>query len=353
MTVSTTTNRVSGWSYDAVGNTLNDGLHTYTYDANNKVVQLDSGATVYKYDGLGERVMKVTASETIRYAMGETEYSSVSGWKKSYVHLGSEKLIQYSGGTTYFFHTDHLGTPKVITNMQGGVSETWDNYPFGEQWTKTGSTGNTHRFTGHLRDTESGNEYAGARYYSNVRGRWLSVDPVLGSARNPQELNRYAYVHNDPLGKVDPDGRQVLCSYEYSTTVATTVGNFRNVLTTNYYSCRDVGSLPVNLSLGMLAFKPQERPVGISPRHPALPGDSRIGISQDCINQFSVFLGARGRSVARSEATAAKALREALAHPMKIQITTGDTAKRRLEHLYHYNPELPLSGGYTEKNFGI
>ena len=88
LTVSTTTNRVSGWSYDAVGNTLNDGLHTYTYDANNQVTQLDSGTAVYKYDGSGSRVQKITASETIRYVMGVGEYSSVSGWKKLYVHLG-------------------------------------------------------------------------------------------------------------------------------------------------------------------------------------------------------------------------------------------------------------------------
>ena len=208
LTVSTTTNRVSGWSYDAVGNTLNDGLHTYTYDANNQVTQLGSGTAVYKYDGAGSRVMKIKASETIRYVMGVGEYSSVSGWKKLYVHLGSEKLIQYSGGTTYFFHSDHLGTPRVQTDAAGNVVETWNNYPFGEQWTKTGGAGNEHRFTGHLRDTESGNEYAGARYYSNVRGRWLSVDPVIGSLGNPQRLNRFAYVMNDPVTFLDRHGRQ-------------------------------------------------------------------------------------------------------------------------------------------------
>ena len=60
------------------------------------------------------------------------------------------------------------------------------------------------------RDTESGNEYAGARYYSNVRGRWLSVDPVLGDEQNPQRLNRYGYVLNDPVNYVDPGGSLIL-----------------------------------------------------------------------------------------------------------------------------------------------
>ncbi len=60
---------------------------------------------------------------------------------------------------------------------------------------------------GHLRDAESGNDYAGARYYSSARGRWLGVDPVLGDLANPQRLNRYAYVLNNPINYLDPDGR--------------------------------------------------------------------------------------------------------------------------------------------------
>jgi RHS repeat-associated protein len=51
-----------------------------------------------------------------------------------------------------------------------------------------------------------GQRGAGARYYSNVRGRWLSVDPVLGDMANPKRLNRYGYVLNDPVNYVDPDG---------------------------------------------------------------------------------------------------------------------------------------------------
>jgi YD repeat-containing protein len=161
LAVSATTNRVAGWTYDGAGNTLNDGLHTYTYDAENRIRELDGGVAVYHYDGQGRRVMKVTATETIRYVLGVGEHSSVVGWKKLYVDLGREKLVEYSGGTTWFFHADHLGSPKVKTAVNGTEAERWDHYPYGETWVPGGS-GDQHRYTGHLRDAESGNDFAGA-----------------------------------------------------------------------------------------------------------------------------------------------------------------------------------------------
>ncbi len=50
---SATTNRVTGWTYDAAGNTTSDGLHTYAYDAENRIRELDGGTAVYYYDGQG------------------------------------------------------------------------------------------------------------------------------------------------------------------------------------------------------------------------------------------------------------------------------------------------------------
>jgi RHS repeat-associated protein len=70
-----------------------------------------------------------------------------------------------------------------------------------------------HHFTGKERDTESGNDYFEARYYASSMGRFLSPDwsakaePVpYAKLDNPQSLNLYAYMMNNPLGGVDPDG---------------------------------------------------------------------------------------------------------------------------------------------------
>jgi hypothetical protein len=107
--------------------------------------------------------MKVVGSETIRYVMGLGEHSSVSGWRALYVYLGSEKLVEYRSNSTRFFHNDHLGTTKAVTDHTGAVLERWDHYPFGEEWV-SGLSGDRYRYTGHLRDQETGNDYAGARF---------------------------------------------------------------------------------------------------------------------------------------------------------------------------------------------
>lgn len=78
------------------------------------------------------------------------------------------------------------------------------------------------RSTGKERDQESGNDYFGARYYASTTGRFLSpdkgADPIMGvpvpyaDLENPQSLNLYSYVGNNPLSRTDPDGHDyVIC----------------------------------------------------------------------------------------------------------------------------------------------
>ena len=67
----------------------------------------------------------------------------------------------------------------------------------------------TARFTGKERDAESGLDYFGARYFGSALGRFTSPDPLgsSGNPKNPQSWNRYAYVLNNPLALVDPNGQ--------------------------------------------------------------------------------------------------------------------------------------------------
>ena len=85
--------------------------------------------------------------------------------------------------------------------------------PFGDGLVITGSDATEHHFTGKERDTESGNDYFEARYYSSSMGRFLSPDwsakeePVpYANLDDPQSLNLYAYVGNNPLTNADSDG---------------------------------------------------------------------------------------------------------------------------------------------------
>ena len=65
------------------------------------------------------------------------------------------------------------------------------------------------RFTGKERDTESGNDYFGARYYASSMGRWMSPDLPFAdqNPENPQSWNLYGYVQNNPLNSIDTNGR--------------------------------------------------------------------------------------------------------------------------------------------------
>ena len=65
------------------------------------------------------------------------------------------------------------------------------------------------KFTGKERDAESGLDYFGARHFSSAMGRFLSPDPLAGHLINPQSLNRYTYVLNNPLVNTDPTGMYV------------------------------------------------------------------------------------------------------------------------------------------------
>jgi RHS repeat-associated protein len=153
-----------------------------------------------------DEVVRVTAAETGYRVFGVGEYTSAGVWKKLYLSLNGHKFLEYANGTTYFFHTDHLGAPRAQSNLSAGVVETWRAYPYGEQWQQSGGAGATHHYTGKERDPESANDYFGARYYYAPSGRWLGLDPWVGDPHKPVTLNRYSYALNDPINYADPDG---------------------------------------------------------------------------------------------------------------------------------------------------
>jgi RHS repeat-associated protein len=108
---------------------------------------------------------------------------------------------------TYFYHTDHLGTPRLITDPAGNVV-TYHKYdPFGEELQPLQSP-NTHQFTGHERDQATGLDYMLARYYSVSLARFVSPDPGFQEPTllRPQSWNQYAYARNNPLRFSDQSG---------------------------------------------------------------------------------------------------------------------------------------------------
>lgn len=133
---------------------------------------------------------------------------------------GGRVARRESNGTVYYFFSDRLGTARVMTNATGVTQQEPTYYPFGgEQRQIVNTVDNRYKFTGMERDGQTGLDHTQYREYSPMLARWLSPDPICANCYDPQNLNRYSYVRNDPVNLVDPDGRNFMpgmCSAEYS-----------------------------------------------------------------------------------------------------------------------------------------
>jgi len=81
-------------------------------------------------------------------------------------------------------------------------------YPYGTDRPGSGNPATDYRFTGQRQEGTIGLYDYGARFYDPLLGRFLSADTVVPEPGNPQALNRYAYVLNNPLKYTDPSGHK-------------------------------------------------------------------------------------------------------------------------------------------------
>lgn len=259
-------NRSSITSYDSGGNAKylfgdNGLVSDALYDAEGRLCatrQTYNGLVLmheYLYDAQGDRVAKGTINSwscdvtqngfqlSASYVTGPngqqvTEFDGTGNWVHSNAYAGRELIATYTndgGGAlgnsnVHFFLSDWLGTKRVQLSVIGVVENTWANQPFGDMCSNCGGGGDDEQhFTGKERDSESGLDYFGARYYASSMGRFMSPDPhnpirirqgsiagglpaqaanssFLNFVENPQNWNKYAYVRNNPLGFTDPTG---------------------------------------------------------------------------------------------------------------------------------------------------
>ena len=227
-----TSNQLSGFGYDAAGNMTSNTPTTYVYDAENRLIA--TGGTSYVYDGDGNRVEKCTEGTTPgQCASGATgtlywrgtggdpqaETDLAGNVLENYVFLNGQRIARRDPTTeaVHFYFSDHLGSHSVVENATGTLCEQdIDYYPYGgvENDYCAGSGVTQHyKFTGKERDTESGLDMFGARYYGSSLGRFVTPDwaakPVTvpyAHFGNPQSLNLYSYVNNNPTTVGDSDG---------------------------------------------------------------------------------------------------------------------------------------------------
>ena len=227
------------FTYDAAGNVTSDTSVSMAYDAEGRMNP--TTGTTYTYDGDGRRIKK---SDGTVYWVDDQLPSGFSGYHQRlhyaglYISWGKRiAFVPLSSGNSYYYLSDHLGSAAVIASGDGKTIQ-WeaDYFPFGAvRQVFTNIAGNSYEFTGYEFDSETGYNYAVARYDAGRWGRFLSPDPYLGSmdVTNPQSMNRYAYVVNNPLNLIDPLGLD-------DQTVTSLIGNCL-VTTTFEYQYQVVG----------------------------------------------------------------------------------------------------------------
>ena len=225
------TNHISGVGYDDAGDQTSWGPYAYGYDAFNMMQTYTGGGIdkLFLYTADDERYWTLDYSLdpdhpqetfTLRDLDGQVlrQYRTANGtpgpwqWAEDYVYRDGKLLSAAVPGEPgpRQFHLDHLGTPRLATDSNGGGLGLHTYFPFGEELIPHDDPEQM-RFTGHQRDisfpgTADDLDYMHARYGSPPTGRFMSFDPVGGNPRVPQSWNRYAYALNNPLSFTDPLG---------------------------------------------------------------------------------------------------------------------------------------------------
>jgi RHS repeat-associated protein len=204
------------YTYDANGSMatrVTGGVtRAYTWDYDNRLSQVKDGTTVlgtYTYDFAGNRVKKVEGAVTTLIPF--PNYRTIGGAATTYYFANGERVAERTGGTAatnvYYYHPDHLGSSNTVSNSAGTEVKATLFYPYGATRTETGSKPIEQKYTGQDFDQWTGLYNYGARYYDPNLMHFISADNIIPSAADPQMLNRYSYVRNNPIRLRDPTGK--------------------------------------------------------------------------------------------------------------------------------------------------
>ncbi|NJM21690.1 MAG: hypothetical protein HC907_24750, partial [Richelia sp. SM1_7_0] len=277
-------NRTIGYTYDKSGNRLNktdtlEGLTTYSYDANNRLKNLTNGGIVtnFTYDNNGSLKQRSDGTQTVTYdwindgenrligvndgtnqtqhiydAFGDRVASITDGVRNNYLSAPiwnlPSVLMEYDSngqitadythgnglvrsrrdGREGFYHTDAIGSTRLVTDNVGLITDRYDYDAFGLLLNQEGTFGNSFGFAGEQRDAGTGLDYLRARYYDPNLGRFISKDAYPGTMFDPYSQHDYQYAHANPVRFSDPTGYftmgDVLATMDILAKLAATTG---------------------------------------------------------------------------------------------------------------------------------
>jgi RHS repeat-associated protein len=170
----------------------------------------------YWYDANGARAKSVEGTTTTEYVYrGHDplfEKNTGTGVIADYIYANGRMVAKQTGSDIYYYIKDALGSTRLVYRGTSQVFSVATYAPFGTPVTPSGTE--KFRYAGEMLVGAAGSSpglyYIGARWMDPELGRWLSLDPQLGSLSAPQTMNRYAYCVNNPLKFKDPTGQTVI-----------------------------------------------------------------------------------------------------------------------------------------------
>lgn len=179
-------------------NYLYDGEARLSQVAKNGVTQVQNG-----YDGNGMRIKKVENGKTTYYLYKGSnpliEYSANDGSYLYRIYAGNKAIAEEKSGVIKFYHKDHLGSTRVVTNASGAKIANYKFAPYGEKEVAS-DNGTEYGFTDKAGDDSTGLDYFGYRFYDPEVGRFINQDLIKSGN------NWFSYCNNNPLRYIDPTG---------------------------------------------------------------------------------------------------------------------------------------------------
>ncbi len=229
-------------TYDNDGNELTDSTIAdawkYVWNYKDEPTEIDFGTAAqyekYDYDGTRVAVSQPSSANFYPNKYYELDWAG-NNFENIYAGNTLVATVEIlSGGVfphMYYVHTDDINGSNVVSDSTGAQNQLLDYYPYGNiRLNEQATTFNEEKqFGGHYSDDGQTNlNYFGARYYDPSFGRFVSEDPsflAIGDDKqvkddtghdfttylsDPQSLNSYSYAENNPITKIDSNGKSAI-----------------------------------------------------------------------------------------------------------------------------------------------
>ena len=225
---------VQAASYPPLQRTQGRGTHCSGTGRKNTESRATVAGYTYSYDADGTRMEKTNGSSGTMYWPGPSgtlsETNLTGTINEEYVYFNGQRIarVDRPSGTVHYYFSNHLGSHTMVTSATGSCEQDIDYFPYGGVVIDhCPNVAQHYKFTGKERDSESGLDMFGARYYGSSLGRFMIPDWAAkptnvpyASFGNPQSLNLYSYVENSPTTIGDPDGHCDACWNLITTVIA-------------------------------------------------------------------------------------------------------------------------------------